>query len=257
MSDANKTDETKMITANAARYFAVRGFRPVEAEVYINKGWVADIASAASLTPTEAQRLKLVEKRPFLRAGLTTQEHHERYVRWCDKFDSLPDPITAIVEVKVSISDFARDNKWRRDAASHLLYAAIPASLKGRIDVPPHVGLLVQCGKSLRCERPPIVRTVALDQVVRLIYAIALRRDNHTRYERFREFERQYREHENDRINRERFSTAFRVCRSLAVGQFCDPVEALSWFGVRSKLPPTLIDQLRELTGKGGGLVDV
>ena len=57
--DLNKTPLTHRITALAAAFLDAHGFKPVETEVPVASGWVADVASFVYPTMTEAKKLRL------------------------------------------------------------------------------------------------------------------------------------------------------------------------------------------------------
>jgi len=142
MPDANKTDLTRQITAAAAIWLNERGFKPIETEVSVADKWVADLASIGYLTRTEAQRLKLIHRKPAWkqRQGRAREEWEHEYL-------ALPAPLTAVVEVKISLSDLGKDTKWIRAAPARLLYLAVPQTLIDRLVAEPNIddrwGLLV------------------------------------------------------------------------------------------------------------------
>jgi len=72
--DRNKTDLTHAVTQAAMTWLDERGFKPVETEVEIARGWVADLASAIFPTPTELINLKLIPHRPDWEAEDEIQE---------------------------------------------------------------------------------------------------------------------------------------------------------------------------------------
>lgn len=247
MGDANKSTETRRITELAALWLTERGFRPVESEVSIARKWVADLASAATLTRSEAVKAKLLRRPPSWQRDIPALEWNVLYNEWSKEFEALPSIITAAIEVKVSWSDFARDDKWTRPAATHLLYLAVPLGLVRRVSIPDEIGIL-GCGKTLRTVRPAKIQTITDAQALSVVYQIAIRRDNFTSYARFREFNRQARDDENERTNRARLRTLIDVCHSVATGTH-SPQEALNFYGVKvGRNEQGLIRKLEELS---------
>jgi hypothetical protein len=64
MIDRNKTEITHNITRLAALWLDNHGFKPVETEVGVDQGWIADIAGVGCLTQTEYIGLKLLKRPP-------------------------------------------------------------------------------------------------------------------------------------------------------------------------------------------------
>jgi hypothetical protein len=62
--DQNKTEITKHITAATCFWLDERGCKPVETEVSVTWGWIADIASVICPSNTELQELKLIRRAP-------------------------------------------------------------------------------------------------------------------------------------------------------------------------------------------------
>jgi hypothetical protein len=243
MPDNNKSDLTRRVTEAAALWLSDRGFKPVESEVPVDDCWVADLASACSPTPTEAIKLKLVPE--------TIAWDAEGWKSFADRYlgfmTTLGRPVTAVIEVKVSRWDFSSDPKWNRTPPADLLYLAIPKGLLERKLWPDGWGILefpadrpTAC--KCRCSRPAPVRSIMVEQATSLIYEVAIRRDHFTRYERFREFNRQARE------------SACRNRMNDAIGAVLDIVEgrrtveeALGWHGIRTAPATCFMDVLHRL----------
>lgn len=242
MSDANKTLITKQVTNAVVLWLSERGFRPIESEVPIGCRWCADVAGFAYLTRTEAKRLNLLPERPrWLPAG-NLAEHEQRTTEWLRWFENLPSPITAAVEVKTSISDFQRDKKFKRDAPAHMLYLAMPVGMLPLDRVNERWGVLafdVTTGKLKRVRRPQL-QTISIEQSLRVVADVAMRRDNFTRYERFREFDRQHREHNNERENRHRISSVVSALLDIQSGRYGID-EAFAANGCRCKSLPKFV----------------
>ena len=217
MPDANKTKETRRLTDLAARWMDERGFRCVETEVAIKRGWVCDLAGAISPSRTEAQNLKLVKRKPR-RSG---NREHDRLLMesFEDAYASIPNIVTAGIEVKVNRSDLKRDfkKKWYAPNPVHLLY--VVADCWRTCDgLPNHIGLLLETSAGLRCVRPATMSTHEID-TASIVFEISKRRDNFTKHERLREFDRQAREENNDRVNRTRMHNAVGFVAAVLEGK--------------------------------------
>ena len=102
--DQNKTELTKQITAATCFWLDERGCKPVETEVSVACGWIADIASVICPSNTELQELKqsaVLEVEQTSRAGSVEAE-----------VAAMACMMTVIVEVKTSRGDFLGDKKW-------------------------------------------------------------------------------------------------------------------------------------------------
>ena len=187
--DQNKTEVTKQITAATCFWLDERGCKPVETEVSVASGWVADIASVVCPSNTELQELRLIRRAP------KWSKRVEREA-WEAEVTAIACMMTVIVEVKTSRGDFVGDQKWECAAA-------------GRFELDccavwPDCGI----GKATRLGHPRIQRRTELyDQALRpqirmttaeqqrnLIHAVACRRDNQTRYEHINRIRKEYRE---------------------------------------------------------------
>src|SRR5438132_4894673 len=96
--DRNKTQTTREITAAVITWLDYHGFKPVETEVTVTRGWQADIAGVIDCTEGEAIALHLAPRKPNWRMS------DERYQAMREAFESayrgLPSPTTALIEVK-------------------------------------------------------------------------------------------------------------------------------------------------------------
>jgi len=149
---------TKRITAGAAIYLKACGFKPLEPEVPVADGWVADLAGYVRPTKTELKRhLKLRET-----IGLEW-EMEKRWYDWVrEHFGFL---FTGLVEVKISLSDFRKDTerKFKGSPPAHLSWIAYP---KGMLTEQEFFGdtlfywgrlLFSRNGSRLLNVRPPLV----------------------------------------------------------------------------------------------------
>lgn len=241
MSDANKTLTTKEVTEASIAWLGARGFRPIETECDCADGWRADVAGFAYITRTEAQKLRLIKRRPNWGTG-----GQEAYDEWNEAYRLLPSPMTAVVEVKVSKWDFLKDLKFERAPVAHLQYLAYPAGLVDPKEFDNAWGLLSFSAGVVRTVRPPMMHTVSLKQTLRVCCEIGLRRDAFTANERMREVSRQIRDHDNQRITCARVSNAFRAVLDIQRGKY-SAEEAVRMHFNRARLPRGIVEQLKEL----------
>ena len=173
--DGNKTHVTRMITSGVSDYLNVRGFKPVETEVPVARGWVADVAGVCVPTRTEAMAIGLLP-----RSGRGGPRDHGRRE---ELYNALPAPITALVEIKASRADFLGDRKWKLDRPATLCYVAAPTGVMRESEWPAGWGVLL-CSKKhgivLECLRVPDVRALSDTLTMWLIHEIAVRRDHRT-----------------------------------------------------------------------------
>jgi hypothetical protein len=247
--DLNKTDLTKAVTQLALVYFDERGCKPIETEVTVAKGWIADLAGVLNPTVTELQLLKLLRRKP--------KGYDTHYTQWRIEAKNAQRLLTVIVEVKTSRSDFRGDRKWTALAPpANLCYLAIPEG-DGTHDNPCHFGLrldefpigwgLLSCApKRVRCLRVPAIREVTAEQQLNVVLQIAVRRDNNTRYERLRELQRAIRAAKNGEISRMRTLYAMKAMKSIVEGEHGSVKEALEYHGVRH-MPEYYMAELEKL----------
>ena len=242
-ADANKTRRTQMVTDAAARWLAERGFKPVETEVAVSSGWVADVASFCYPTRTEAQALKLLSRRP--KSDSSQLEYNE----WNRRFKLLPSPLTALVEVKTSISDFRGDRKWNMMPPTHLRYVAAPLGMLDADNLPAGWGLLsVDSAGRVHHNYHPQIHSITVNQTLNVVAQVAIRRDHFTSKSRFREMRKQHNERCNTRQNLIRVSRAVEMVCDIITGKR-SAEEALEYYlSSRQKLPGYLLERLKELT---------
>lgn len=246
-TDANKTKETKLITDLSAQWLLKRGFRTVETEVQVKRGWVADVAgSQDSITRSNAYKLRMIS-----------------YLNDHTSFRILPDRVwTAIIEVKTSRSDLTRDRKWGCQVLpAHFTYVAVTPNLidVAEAHVPIDWGILTKRGSNeyLSVHRFCYGTFRTIRDVDKFVQAIAVRRDNATAYARHREWERQHREHNNDRTNKIRISRVTSMLMDVVEGK-CDIDTALMMNGLKGRNIPAFIrgriDKLKEVVHHSKGV---
>lgn len=260
--DLNKTPLTHRITALAAAFLDAHGFKPVETEVSVGPGWVADVASFIYPTMTEAKKLKLVKDRKLLHPD--QMQDMARLVYCCGPL------LTAIVEVKVTKADLKKD--WERKLncktwPAHLCYIAYPKGLIDRKEIPPgwHG---IECSEDgeriikihntwggIHPQHP--------GNICDLVAAVAIRRAHRTRYREMRDWMRSYRARERER-EREKDYKVRDVIAAIAdylagegfSGKAESITDALRWIGFKKKISKDLqqkLDFLETLKINKGG----
>ena len=213
--DQNKTEITKQITAATCFWLDERGCKPVETEVFVGFGWVADVASVVCPSNTELQDLKLIRRAP------KWSKRAEREA-WESEVKAIACMMTVIVEVKTSRGDFMGDRKWTAPPMADLSWVAAPVGLITDSERPQGWGILEYSeARDCMIQRcPPQVRTTTNEQQRNLIHAVACRRDNQTRYEHINRIRRQYAEDNKQRESLTRVKDAMRAALSIAAGEY-------------------------------------
>jgi hypothetical protein len=254
--DRNKTELTHTVTDAVVHYLDGLGFKPVETEVPICEGWIADVAGVIQPTYTEAVQMKLIKARP--RCDYHRYARDEVYRARHDALDAavnatlaaLPDPLTAIVEVKTSRGDFRGDRKWAAEPPANLCYLAVPRGMLRPDEYPQgwHVVEVSDNGTPRVAARGEMF-AVRLEQQMRTVLAIAIRRDHFTRHARLREDQKAERIRQNGEQSLTRVRTAVRAVAQIVRGEGESVEEILSWHSIRN-LPPHLIEELSALRSK-------
>lgn len=197
--DDNKTALTHRVTAVAAAYLDGLGCKPVETEVPVRPGWVADLASFWYPTATEAKKLHMNQR---AREILGAKAKNWSWAK-CLPRTYGDGPLTVLVEVKTSTSDFKGDPKWKRDWPAHMCFLAVPSGIVAPGDIPEGWHGL-ETSKNGTCLRK-VHRTFAgphpqhTGMVVDFVAAVGIRRDHRTRYAAMRAFAKAYRAEDQQR----------------------------------------------------------
>jgi hypothetical protein len=215
--DRNKTALTHRITAVAMGYLAGAGFKPIETEVPVAAGWIADIASFAYPTPTEYEKMKLNK-----RFDDDRRENH--YVNFENFRQRYMFPITAIVEVKVSRSDYLHDaeTKFKQPSPAHLRYLAFPKGMLEPREFPTNWTTL-ECtadgSKVWRVGRGyPFLHRLHPIDVTELIAQVAIRRHHRTEYHEMRAMMKAYRAGNRKQEKDYKLSTVLQIVAAWARG---------------------------------------
>lgn len=225
--DRNKTDLTRKVTAAAHTFLSERGFKPAETEVPVSDGWCADVAGVLSPTRSEATTLKLI---PAKSKRIDYAQREEAY-------RLLPRILTGLVEVKTSRGDFTRDKKWLLPSPVSLKWLAVPGGMIREEEWPTGWGI-IECspenGTVRRCVRPAPLVCVPTEDVLHVMYNVAVRCDHRVRYARHRELHRQARAQRNESVSRSRFSDLLRALLRVVHGEGENVEDALGWSGIRN-----------------------
>jgi hypothetical protein len=225
LPDRNKTDLTHDVTASVMRYLDEQGFKPVETEVPVADGWIADLAGVIVPTQTEAVNMKLIPRKPQYDYNRWRDAEYrarrEAMTAECEaRFNALPCPITALVEVKTSRADFSKDKKWTMPAPTNLCYLAVPAGMLKPSEYPEGWTVLsVSEGGDVQTVQRGILHSVPVERQLQTVLAIAVRRDHQTRYARLREFEKAQRCERAERVSLMRFAYAVRAIAKIVRGK--------------------------------------
>lgn len=240
--DANKTTLTHCVTAAACLYLSARGFKPVETEVPICGGWVADIAGPWEPTMTELINAKMLRRRP-------SYKNVEECAKWQAEWDEIPALMTGLVEVKTSRADFLSDAKWVKPVPVNLPYLTVPARMIRPDEYPIGWGILEyhESGDVIRTAQLPTIHNVTLEQQRDLIYNVAIRRHHHTEYARHREWQKQMRVRRAEEKQRSKLISLIYAMKAIINADGESAERAFESHGV--KCPEWYLKEARALWG--------
>jgi len=250
-ADANKSELTLRITEAAAVWLDNIGAKPVETEVPIDRGWVADLAGAWCPTRTEAQMQGLIP-RSVRFSGENWDRHEQRREEREKAFDALPAPITIAHEVKVSRGDFRGDKKWDRPWPANMCVLSIPDGMLKPEEYPAGWWILLhstKAGTLRKVERRGEIRAVADSDRMWFIHQVGLRCDHRVRNQRWRDLQKSHRNTENENVNRERMHRLARVMVDIVNARFASIDETLGYHLRRPDISSWLRDELTPLYG--------
>jgi len=255
--DQNKTALTHRVTAVAAAYLDGLGCKPVETEVPVQIGWVADVASYWYPTLTEAKKLHLPKKARKLILDESMKDHDLVFRAYG------PGPFTVLVEVKAQRNDFLADKrKWTGIPPAHICCLAFLRGVLEPREIPDGwYGLEVsENGKKLcKVHRFGTVQPQHPGMVIDFIAAVGIRRDHRTRYRAERDWVRAY--NAKERKSKKRYSAACMLnglaawLQGKGFGSECELKDLLPEFGIE-KTPPWAADAVtyfEMLKAKTGG----
>lgn len=250
MIDRNKTTLTHDVTHAASRWLEERGFKPVETEVSVCAGWCADLAGVIVPTMTELIELKFLRRQPrwkYVRGKIPIYESPER-IAWETAYKRMDRTMTALVEVKTSRGDFRGDRKWKLIPPTDLAYVAVPAGMVKREECPASWGVLEFHAGNVRCIQTPIPFVSTLEQQFGVVLSIAVRRDHHTRHERWREYLREERVERGGEKTIRRVADIAKMLLHVAHGEGDSLERVLQYQGIKN-MPEYVMERIRPLWG--------
>lgn len=198
--DRNKTVDTHVATATVAAWLDALGCKPVETEVSLDAGWVADLATFWTPTLTESRKARL------LRDIFPEHDRREVNADMESFYHRVGGRVTIAVEVKTSRADFLKD-KGRKyggiqdkrptlDPPAHVLIVAAPAGVvnDNELHGVGHLCLSADCTRVTKWRGPWYLNAQHPHQIETLIAEVAIRRDHNTRYAAARRFWKAYRQ---------------------------------------------------------------
>ena len=259
-ADLNKTDLTLAVTEAAALWLSGIGCKPIETEVPVAAGWVADLAGAWVPTPTELQQSKIIRRRPqspYPYSPANSIKHAAKVRAWRAETDpvvaALPHPLTVVLEVKTSRPDFLADDKWTRDRVANV---QVLAATKGALDpeeVPASWWLLehsAKTGKLLKVRRRGSVSLVGVVQRLETVLQIAIRSHNRSTYQRDRDLQKRHRANEAGRRTLTRMTTLARMLLAITRGEHASVQDCVDRFlGYHQTLPAYVVKEIEPLYG--------
>lgn len=224
MNDRNKSPITHEVTDAVASWLDAHGFKPVETEVPLALGWVADLAGVICPTQTELIALQLIKRPPSWNEihSLKTKRRTwdaDAYKAWQGTIDALRRTMTCLIEVKTSRADYCGDKKWTLTPPTDLAFVAFPRGLVKAEEWPTGWGILEFHDGAIKRLRAPTPQVTADSQQRDVILSIAIRRDHHTRYSRFREAQKETRLASATETSMARIRDIFRAVLSVARGE--------------------------------------
>jgi predicted RNA-binding Zn ribbon-like protein len=128
------------------------------------------------------------------------------------------------------------------------MYLAYPFGLIEPTAVDERWGLLAFDGSDcVKLRRPAALQAVDIAKTLQVIVDVALRRDAFTSYERMREFDRQAREQNNERVNVERIGAICGMVLKIIDGEYTVDQAIGRYLVGKSKLPRWVMERLRAL----------
>lgn len=270
--DRNKSPLTLKITSGVEVYLKDKGFKPIETEVPIEDGWVADVASVIVPTPTELIAMKLVPRKPrmaddwsFWRVKFgdkywETPEYKQKQAQvaehtaqWNALIQAYVPPFTAVVEVKTTKGDFQRDDKWIRPSPVSLRYLAIPAGMLKRHEYPQDWFILEFSaeGKLLRVAQEGKFLEIPPEKKMWIIHNIALRRHHRTEHVWLRGVRKKFLAEQSEKKQHNRVSNIVMAMKDILYGIYATPEETMRYHGVKwESLPFYAKKEIEALFGK-------
>lgn len=251
IDDRNKTELTRKATAAAYRFFDGAGFKPIETEVPICQGWIADLAGVIDPTETELLKLRMVPSKPRYRWSASNEwkeKYQSAFAEWKEQFDPMFRLLTAVIEVKTTRGDFRGDHKWSRCCPADLAYLVVPKDLISQDEYPPGWGIIEynESSDSTKTVKRPTPRLATVEEQRDIVLSIAVRRDHQTRHERIREMNRRIRDERNEDQARMTPIKAMSAMMEIAMGMHGSVEECLERHQMK-RFPGYMLGELKKL----------
>ena len=248
--DKNKTCATHRATAVAAAYLDLRGFKPIETEVPVFDGWVADLASYVYPSNTELEKLKIVGKKQTRYGHIIDTDAAARFENMCGQ-----GPFTALVEVKVTKGDYKNDIAFKfggRVFPAHFCYLAYP---KGLVEKPPKgwIGLVLneRCDRITKVDKSNWIYGGCHAQhpgsIIDLIANVGIRRHHRTHGTAMRAFVKSYNADETKAKRSYTIHSSLKIIEEYLFGDGEKQLdEMLAYHNVRSAMSEKWIKEIAE-----------
>lgn len=240
--DRNKSDLHNEIQNQVYLWMLDNGFKPVEQEVGIGKNWIADLAGVIQPTPTECQKLKFVVRKPNYNIkykyedGKITQrcrdlleERGNKIKVWYEEVEKFSyKTLTAICEVKVSISDYKKDieRKFKQTPAS-INFLAYPKGMIGFGEVPDNwFGLEYISDKKIKMHPGKVVPKTK-EEMFDIVFQLAMRIYNKNLYGRIAELQKERRIENIERANHYKISKVVSLFINILENEDNEDIETL------------------------------
>lgn len=244
MPDQNKSELTLRVTEAACLWLREIGCKPIETEVWVGDGWIADVAAGWIPTETEAHKSKLLPSKP-------AWNRREAREAWDGLYDALPRLITIVHEVKTSVGDFRGDRKWAAKSPCDMRVLSMPVGMVPESEWPSGWWVLLHSAEDGALvkvsRRAPLTETDDFSRAW-IVHQIGCRIHNRTEYQRFQELQRSHRSGQNDYTNRLRINNAVRAVIAVVNGEKTCVEECLEYhLGHRAKVPAGITKQIKSL----------
>ena len=242
---------TARITEAAVSWLERIGCKPVETEVQVEAGWVADAAGIWLPTRTEAQAAGLIPS-SLRHLPYEDQRRQDREEVRDRLFAAMQRPLVVVHEVKVTIADFRQDVKWGRLWPGDLMVLSVPAGMLGASSYPGGWFVLehAKTGAVRRLAQSGRVGEVTLEQRAAVTLVIAMRHYNRHRHALTNDLMRKWRDGEGERRINARFGQLARTVLGLVEGEM-GSFEACLHYHLRNQevrvLSKTTLEELRKL----------
>lgn len=216
--DQNKTKLTLDVTLAASNWLKDIGAKPIEAEVAINRRWIADLAAMWSPTRTEAQKQKLIPAKLPWRSTGSRARSLEREAA----YRAIPHDMCIVHEVKVTRADFRRDHKWNKASPADMRMLSIVPGIVKEEEWPLGWWVIVHDGTTgavSKVVKRAAITPVTVEQRFRVLMQLAVRRHNRTEYAFMKDLMRHQNDSDNDRINRTRYASMARLMSAIYTGK--------------------------------------